>query len=437
LIGPRTQGRVARTLRPGSCKLGPVVVGFFLALLELSGCGPDSSEGSGPSGSPSGFAQIDSSGVLISVTHGTNAHASIGWEVDSIPNLVLGAGSEPSEQFFRIGGLRGFSDGSILVVDGASRELRFFDSEGRLLDRVGRKGEGPGEFDDPVLVPTVGSDSLLLWDTGLIRFQVFSSNGLDHQTIRLTKKWPGGSRPPVGAVDYQVLAEKREGPNLADLREGGPKEWERVFVWVDPASGVERRIVSFTVVRDYVFLEGGGAPRMSLIPFSPVPVATVSRDGALISRGSLSEIRGYDLEGELRRIFRVDESGRPVTPRMIEAKLALEGTGSPSSRNRWERLYAQMPIPDTLPVFQSLQIDDTGWLWAKIYEWDPTQPPEWMVFDPEGRAHGIVETPAGLEVQWIGADCILGVWLDEFRVEHVRRHALRRTGPPVGNPQRQ
>ena len=85
-----------------------------------------------------------------------------------------------------------------------------------------------------------------------------------------------------------------------------------------------------------------------------------------------------------------------------------------------------MPIPVTLPAFQSLQIDEVGWLWAEVYEWDPVQPREWMVFDPEGRAHGTIRTPAGLEVHRIGDDFILGVWLDELRVEHVRRYTLRR-----------
>jgi hypothetical protein len=34
--------------------------------------------------------------------------------------------------------------------------------------------------------------------------------------------------------------------------------------------------------------------------------------------------------------------------------------------------------------------------------------------------------PAGLRVDDIGADYVLGVWRDDFDVEHVRLHALRR-----------
>lgn len=49
--------------------------------------------------------------------------------------------------------------------------------------------------------------------------------------------------------------------------------------------------------------------------------------------------------------------------------------------------------------------------------------------DPEGEVQGVVWTPPGLEVESIGEDFILGVWLDEFDVEYFRRHRLRRANP--------
>ena len=85
-----------------------------------------------------------------------------------------------------------------------------------------------------------------------------------------------------------------------------------------------------------------------------------------------------------------------------------------------------MTIPETLPAFRSLKVDAMGWLWAEVYEWDPTLPPEWMVFDLDGRARGTLTTPKGLVVESIGADYILGVWIDDLGIEFVRRYALKR-----------
>ena len=304
-------------------------------LFGLSGCGPDNSERGGESSLPSGFSQWDSAGVAISVTQSPGARAPIGWEVDSVPDLVLGAGSDPDRQFFRIGGLRALSNGGVLVVDGGSRELRFFDSEGHRTNRVGRKGEGPGEFDRPMLVHTVGTDSLLLWDAQLRRFQLFSIDGQDHRTISLKNRWPGGGRPPVGAIGPWMLVEVREAMKRAERRKSGTLEQEVGYVWLEPATGVELSIASFSTISGYSTVKPGRPPEISLIPFSSWPAATVTTGAALITEGRRSEVREYDLKGALQRIFRVPEAGRPVTKEMIEGALDLETAANVASREFW------------------------------------------------------------------------------------------------------
>ncbi len=85
-----------------------------------------------------------------------------------------------------------------------------------------------------------------------------------------------------------------------------------------------------------------------------------------------------------------------------------------------------MPIPDSLPAFRSIRVDQEGWVWAELYTWDTTKPLSWMIFDPSGQAQGVLETPPGIEVQSIGYDFVLGVSRDEFGVESVHRYRLQR-----------
>ena len=55
-----------------------------------------------------------------------------------------------------------------------SAELLVFDSTGVQVDLIGRRGQGPGEF-EWVIPPTVGlADSLLVWDAALRRTAVYS-----------------------------------------------------------------------------------------------------------------------------------------------------------------------------------------------------------------------------------------------------------------------
>jgi hypothetical protein len=150
----------------------------------------------------------------------------------------------------------------------------------------------------------------------------------------------------------------------------------------------------------------------------------VTKHGAFITHGYRSEIREYDAGGRLLRILRVDGEARPVTAGMIEAKVGQNNLLYPGGD--WARLFDEMPIPTTLPDYQTLRLDETGWLWAEEFTWDPTQPSKWTVFDPEGRAKGVVVLPQRLEVLWIGRDAILGVWRDEFDVEYLHGYRLER-----------
>jgi hypothetical protein len=64
------------------------------------------------------------------------------------PAVVVGAleGSE-EEHFTRIAGILRLSTGEIAVAEMRPAEIRVFSAEGDFVRRIGRPGEGPGEFD--------------------------------------------------------------------------------------------------------------------------------------------------------------------------------------------------------------------------------------------------------------------------------------------------
>ncbi len=88
----------------------------------------------------------DSAGIAIvenvAVSRGTAA-----WRFVEPPVVELGVlEGQPAHQFSQVVGATRLSDGRIAVADGGSKELRFFDTNGRHLVSVGGPGEGPGEF---------------------------------------------------------------------------------------------------------------------------------------------------------------------------------------------------------------------------------------------------------------------------------------------------
>lgn len=425
------------------------------ALVVLAGCDVDSERDADPP-----FVVIDSAGILISVTSGQEARKPMDWTVDSIPDLVLGAGDEPSDFIHRVQGLKGLPDGGVLLVDSGGLGLRFFDHTGRLVRRVGGRGRGPGEFMNPVLVPVQGVDSLLVFDGLLPWFQVFAPDGQFSRMIHHVGGRPYGGRAPVGSIGFRYMlidASGTLGGAEAPQPQRGVRKLESKFLWWDAVTG--RRHTADSVTADMTYIAGSGA--QAQIPFAPRSAAVVTEAGALITRGSSPDVFYYEpLYDEpgypLRRILRVHEAGRPVTRELID--LALEanvaeqvntarlfGHEMPeaaiaSYRSRLEEVYRDMPFPDTLPFFQAppagalegfvqrraLLVDELGWLWALSYKADPDQATTWVVFDPDGRARGTVRTPPGLRVEWIGEDALLGVRIDDMGVEYVKRHRLRR-----------
>jgi hypothetical protein len=140
--------------------------------------------------------QRDSAGVVIVESHSPAWSESAGWTVEDDPALDIGGvGGEAEYQFSRIAGALRMPDGRIVVADGGSQELRFFDAEGGFLRSVGGRGGAPGEYQEIVSLGQGPGDSIWVFDFGARRFTVLDSDG------RLGRTWNiGGVLSAVGAV---------------------------------------------------------------------------------------------------------------------------------------------------------------------------------------------------------------------------------------------
>lgn len=69
---------------------------------------------------------------------------------------VLSIGSADEDYFSQWAGIAVDATGAIYVVDVKDCRIRKFDASGRLIKEVGRKGQGPGEFDSPVNIQVHG-----------------------------------------------------------------------------------------------------------------------------------------------------------------------------------------------------------------------------------------------------------------------------------------
>ena len=344
------------------------------------------------------------------------------------PQYQLGEldGEEPY-LFTSVGGARQLSDGRVVVVNRSGCDLRFFGTDGVFLKRAGGRGEGPGEFPGHcLLVPSADVDSLFAYGSG--RLSVFDDRGRFIRSANLL--WPG-RRPRVVGVAGGVAGLEATVVHYPSL--GDPSEFVDYGMLELETGRVVWEEDGFQGKRSFAYEVPGALTARIPFPFDIDPSAAMGRDGLYVTLGENQgpQIRQYGTAG-LRRIIRLAEplARAPSTEDVhSEVEFYYEPYEMPDSTREWisevrRHRHLRLPLPEIMPVFSRLLIDDAGWLWAELYRFEVLAPVRWLVFSPNGEGVGSVDMPPDLHLWQIGQDFVLGVWRDELRVEYVRRHAL-------------
>jgi hypothetical protein len=367
----------------------------------------------------------DSAGVTITENEARGLVDKEPWLIDSQPILSIGEkdGGEPY-QLYRIRGALRLEDGTVVLADASSAEIRFFDAAGRHLRSVGRPGEGPGEFREIGLLARYGRDSLMVWDAPLWRGTILAADGSSSRVFTL---------PTTGGGFVFVLDAWEDG-SLLGISVGG-------YSGSDTPSGVR------TVEADYLrFLHSGRvdtvgrffdgqsfvSTRFGLdvltMPFGFRALRATQGNHLYYGSSRAFEIRVFTLEGRLRRIVRLNVEPTPLTGEAVASFVAerLGGETDPDRQRRMRALYAQIPFPEILPAYGALEVDSEGNLWVGDYAPVGAVPFAWTIFDSEGRMLGRISTPRDVRIFEIGADYLLGVAQDTLGIERVELYRLRK-----------
>lgn len=368
----------------------------------------------------------DSMGVmLVESTRASWSEGGVAWRIDSVPRLRVGVQEGPEEyQFFGLRDAVVLETGTIIVANDGSSELRWFDSTGAFLKAVGRRGEGPGEFGEfSTLEMCLDAERMLVRDNGNDRVNVFAITGQYESTFRLQ---PAGGGRPVGIAGC-IGAGKLLGvsyPSGGVLRgePGDVLETEMDYVAVGNA-GTAVSTIAKVRGRPRFVNEVEGAIHYPYIPLTPEPLLVASPEGAFVSvRGGAAAVEKRTHDGEVVAIFRWSAPARQPVKRVWDeyVRESLDAITNEVQRKRYARLYLQhLPLPDSTPAFQSLELDTEGNLWAQRYRLPGGTRRHWDIINPDGVWLGTVTMPEALEVIRIGADYVIGRERDELGVERL------------------
>lgn len=371
------------------------------------------------------FSVRDSSGVQIVSNPATVRGDSGCVAVDSVPMLTIGgADAEGPYNVQNAFGTRRLPDGSVLVLNGATSELRFFGQGGRYLRTVGRFGSGPGEFRRPGAPVWFGTDTLVVYDTWTARATFVSARGVLLKSVRIEGVAGGGEllgRLSDGSLLLAMTAGVTEGTEPGVRRD--PVHLVRLS-----AAGVVRDTLGSFRGPDVAVQIVGSRTAMTGAPFGRHTSFAVAGDRVFVADNAEYRARVY-ANGRLERIIEKSVEAVPITASDIEREMAQRrGSGRDPSWLAWlDRLYQRDQLPASFPAFGGIAVDAEGWLWVRAYAPSPGGGFAWGIFDASGRLRCTCQLPSGVRVREVGRDYLLGAGSDADGVEHVRLYGLRRS----------
>lgn len=399
----------------------------MLAGLVLMAC----REGGGEFGA--GASVRDSAGVTIVSNSEPAWPADSGWRVADAPRLDLG-GPDALSLGDVVGAVR-TPAGAIAVADGRAQVIRVFGPDGRLLRSLGRRGAGTGEFQGLVWVGHAG-DTLLAFDLLSRRVTIFGSAGRT-RTVQLQARGPGPILP-LGRLEDGRLLIRSGGARFPFAGEEREVRADSALVLaVGPDGATRDTLVHLAAGQTFGVAIGSGDGRFLApipLPFGRRSSVVLSGETIVVGEGERYELLVHALDGTLLRRIRRKYAAVPVTPEAVAAFRATAEVPE-DSRGLQGRIdsatvaaFDSAPFPAQMPAFERVLADDVGNLWVLEYSIRLDQPRRWSVFTPEGRWLGDVLTPAGLRIEDVGSDWLLGVWRDNEGADRVRMYRIIHPG---------
>jgi hypothetical protein len=384
----------------------------------------------------------DSAGVRIVINDRPQLSAGA-WRLRKEPMLDIGgANGKPEYELHDVMGAVQLSNGTIVIANMATANLRYYDATGRHLFSAGRQGRGPGEFQQLMGVAAIQGDTVV-GSNSHSGWEVFTSTGKYVRSIR-------GTEDPEGKTSSQAVfpeAWLADGTALGSVRRdnrapSGRTRWtdSMSLVRLDKRGSIIARLPALPLMERAI-----SKGRTMAVEFGPRGMMATNRDHLYFMYGDQYTIRVMSLSGKLEQLIRRQWAPQRITDAEMKAwtegytnpsRETLEPGASPTGiRALRLRNLETMTFSPTLPAFGGITVDTEGNIWVReAYVGDyiprggwgqvPDFPTQWSVFGPTGRWLVDVTMPPRFRPMQITRDAVLGLARDDDDVEHVRLYRI-------------
>lgn len=297
----------------------------------------------------------------------------------------------PERAFARLVSAVRLGDGSLVLAEAQSRELRHFAPSGAFLATLAKRGRGPGEFEGFAWVSRLARDTLVVYDRTQRRVSLLTSGGVGRQ-------WSlsdlGQFDTPVDAVGFGAKGELVLRRTLSTPTASGAARSEDELFAIQLASG-QRRVIA-AIRGDEVFSRASSQGRRVLAspPFRRQTFVAVASAGIAIGDSETGALTLSPAAASSTRDILVSDGDRSLTEVGVRARLDfLWGDRASDRRADWELLQREMLDGALFPAFAGLYLTDDGEVWVRHFERTLVHRQRWTVLDQRGRIRGRFELP--------------------------------------------
>ena len=338
-----------------------------------------------------------------------------GWTL--VEEVRIGSADEEGPELFGdwLAGVEVDGLGRMWVADVQASEIRVFSAEGRHVRTIGRKGGGPGEFQQIAGMEWAPDGRLWVLDPQNARFSVIDTTGafvtshMRKQALSLFP-WLGGFDARGNFYDAGGYAASSDQFRQALFR------YDSAMTAVDTLPIPEFEGQNFE-------LKSGPNVTRAYVPYSASQQWIPSRAGGIwVGTGERYALHHVTMDGDTTRSI-----VRQFTPAPVSSKERDEAV----ERLDWftkqgGRLDAGR-IPSTKPAYAGFFEDEDGYLWVRPELAEADGRP-FDVFDPEGRYLGRTALPDGIEslqLHAVRGGRAYGVIRDDDGVSYVVRFRIQ------------
>lgn len=289
--------------------------------------------------------------------------------------------------------------GRVFIADRQASDIKVFDPDGQLVTRLGREGQGPGDFSALVDVQ-INDNRLFSYDRGQQRSVIFLLDNLTYDsTIPLAdNRGDYQNLDGAGLTKYHL---RNDGTFLMQFSRpeypDDASDWDIVnFYGHYHLSDHQGQIKSDKLLKDTssvsVFVPADGRPTVD-VPmdfFYGRSLTALSNDNRIFHAWTHNFlIAVYDPDGGYLHSFYYPVDAVPLTP---------ESTREAEISEHLTEMMPSMNLPDTWPVLESMLVDDQNRIWVSVIT-ENKEIYQWWVLDEYGELLARFDLPRETEIR--------------------------------------